>query len=230
MRHLIPSSRAYKISDGLVQTLELPDDHSFRIRKVEFSDEYGNQTPFSLLSGTEDVNYRDFSLPRVARIATRLTPWSTWYLAPRYSGCEDSDGLAFREIAIAVCRTTFKTNYAMSLALHEAWHLCELLIRDDLISELDFRLAKGPTWPDDYDADTSERRARAFAGFSMLIVESPGLLDNFREQVADGSAAPEIRIFYHVISGCFGREIMRLRNEQNGRRAIVKGIRSLEMA
>ena len=233
MSRLIPSSPAYKVSGGRVNPFELPEHPEFfHVPGIQITDHEGNPIPVVLVPGNEHEHYRDFALVRVARIATKLTPWATWYLAPGYTGCDKIShptiGMAWRESEVTICRTTLAPVHAMATALHEAWHLCELMICDERIRALDLRLADGPAWPGTYYPEAWERRARAFASFGMLIVESPGMADAFAAQVAMGAAPPEIEIYWHVISGAFGKEIMAARQPPPPKHAIVKPIKILE--
>ena len=72
----------------------------------------------------------------------------------------------------------------------------------EALAELDAQLGGGPAWPGSYFPEIRERRARAFAHFGMLMTEG------VRISVSGPGVPKEIQIFWHVMSGRFGEEVM----------------------
>lgn len=202
-----PSSQAYRVAGGRVETLTLPEHPAaFTVPGPIHKEAHdGKLVRVSLSPGAEHEHYAMHALPLVVDIATRITPWATWYLAPGFFGCDGWTGTAWGDEEVAVCRTTVSPPHAAENALHEAWHLAEALIRPALWAELDARLDHGPAWPGDYYPKPCERRARTFAHFGMMMVEGGRL-------VVGGKHVPsEVALFWHVFDGAFGREVMSAR-------------------
>lgn len=195
-------ARAWRIAGGRTDAIDLPDwpgpayiVHNITIEKGD------GPGPVGLCVGGEDENFEVFTLPIVAEIAARLTPWACWYWAPGWDAMEHYGGHAWGTDSLAVCCCALEPVRAVSTAFHEAWHLAEALIRPDLLADLDRQLATGPSWPGDYWPRAKERRARAFENFAMAALEG------CRLEIGP-LAAPEVAIFGRVFNGEFGREIM----------------------
>ena len=203
-----PETRAWQISGGEVDVLELPPHpDSYYVPEGVTCQALDTQKPepVCLVSGAHDPDYESFTLPLVAEIARRVTPWSVWYLAPAFFGGEGWRGMAWSACEVAICRTHVAPVDALSIAFHEAWHLAEGLLRRDILDALDARLATGPPWPGDYYPRVKERRARAFTHFAMMLTEGC-------QQVAVGPSVPyEVGLFWSVYNGDFGREVMQAR-------------------
>ncbi|WP_284943738.1 hypothetical protein [Acidisoma cladoniae] len=195
---MTPEHRAWRLSGGVIETLELPPHPEW----FYVPDITSKGSPVCLIPGHHNSDYETFTLPLIAEIACRLTPWSTWYLAPGFFDCHLCSGKAWGEIEVVVCRTDINPPHSVANAYHESWHLAEALLRPDLLAALDARLASGPAWPGDYYPQACERRARAFEHFAMLFDEG------CRQIIAGDHVPSEIQLFWYVYSGGFGREIM----------------------
>jgi hypothetical protein len=196
---------AWRISGGSVEVLTLPP-HSEWYYVPEGITSMAIDTrelaPVCLIPGPHEANYEHFSLPIVIDIATRITPWAVWYCAPAFFDSHAYGAAAWGASEVAICKTNLAPAHAAEAAFHEAWHIAEALIRDDLLRSLDARLATGPDWPGETYPRRVERRARAFEAFSRMMVEGCRM-------TVRGPAVPiEIQVFWLVLSGNLGREIM----------------------
>jgi hypothetical protein len=209
---MTPDHTAWQIFDGRIKALTLPQypDWYYLPEGVTSPASDGALAPVHLIPGEHHEDYESFTLPIIAEIAIRCTPWATWYLSPKFFDCASYGGKTWREAEIAICHTTSHPPFAISTAYHEAWHLAEWHLRPDLLAALDARLATGPDWPGDYYPRPCERRARAFSYFAMSLIEG------CRAVVAGPAAPIESQIFWLVYSGTFGREMIAARSPKRG--------------
>lgn len=205
---MTPEDRAWRISGGKVEVLTLPPHPDVyyvpeNVKRLAIDTQV--MAPVCLIPGRHDPDFETFSLPIVAEVASRLTPWAVWYWSHSSFAGAPWGGSAWGLADTAVCHSRYHPEYTVRLAYHEAWHLAEAQMRDDILDELDERLSTGPAWPGDYYPRAKERRARAFEFFCMVFTEGC-------RQVVVGPGVPfEIELFWSVYSGDFGREILDLR-------------------
>jgi hypothetical protein len=189
---LQPSSTAYRIKGGDVSSIALSAE-GWSVPELE------GEQPTRLLPGTEHKLQTSHIIPYLAEIAGRITPWAVWYITPDFTPRDPAySGFAFWDQHVSVMMACTPT-HAISLALHEAWHLCEQFIDPEALVALEDKLcASGPEWAGDYMPNRSERTARAFEGFACSLFEGVSL----------EISTPETRLFWHVYSGELGRQIM----------------------
>lgn len=188
-------SPAYRLASGAVQEVEIPAGG------LEVATSRRDLArPLHLLTGHEDTGWRSFSLPAVAEVAQRLTPWATWWAAPRYTGSADEAGRAWWRSGVAVLRSTLDPWNAVAVAHHEAWHLADDHLTLEERQTMDAAIARGPAWPTNYLADPWERRARLFASWAMTIYEGGSARLDRR--------APELDVMSRVYSGDLGRRVL----------------------
>lgn len=114
---------AWRIAEGACQRLILPEyPGNFYVPEAidALPIDTDERVPICLLPGQPDPDYEMFSLPLVKAIATRITPWSTWYLAATWSASSGFAGQAWGEREIAICTTTTSPHHAVSHVYHEA--------------------------------------------------------------------------------------------------------------
>lgn len=199
----VETDRAWRIAGGAVTALELPP-HPNYYQPPEHLPGYGldgQQVSVMLLPGRVHSDFEAHALSMVAEVATRITPWTTWYAAPGWFGSAEFGGQAWWKKNVAILKATLDPPAAVHVAYHEAWHLCEDRMSPEVLAELDAALAAGPAWPGDYHPRPKERRARAFACFAMLLTEGCRL-----PMVPGGPS--EAALFWHVYSGAFARELL----------------------
>lgn len=188
-------SPAYRLADGAVEEIEIPAEGL----EVATSRRDLAQ-PLHLLTGYEDPHWRSYSLPVVAELAQRLTPWATWWAAHGFSGSAYVSGRAWLWSGVAVVRSTLDPWNAVWVALHEAWHLADDWITLDERQAMDAAIARGPSWPTPYLGDPWERRARLFQSWAVALHEGGSTIVDRR--------APEVAVMAMVYRGELGRRVM----------------------
>lgn len=215
------SYRAWRISGGKTEMIEIPDvlpgPQIWRVpENVHVSAMNGETAPLCLLPGQENDCFESIALPLIEEIASRVMPWGTLYCAPLHTGGADCGGQAFCKHDVAIVRTNSIAPYAVRAAFHESWHLAEELMSSQILEDIDTRLmSAGPAWTGDYLPRRCERRARAFESFCTYITEGG------RVHVFDSSPV-ELKIFWSVYNGDFGREIMQLRKPKLQKRSLLR--------
>ena len=183
-------STVYRIRAGEVRRAAIPME-GMRIRLP------GEQPGQELLalSGTEQPHWQDHTLEVVRQLATRLTPWATWWIAPEFErlGAAGYGGEAhtYRDVVVVTAQMTRR--YTVFLALHEAWHAAEKRLRAEEFDAVDRAVLGGHDWRDGYFNSRVERRANLFADWSLVALETG------RPMV--DKARPETAVFQLVFSG-----------------------------
>jgi hypothetical protein len=199
------NTTCYQIKAGRIRTTDIPVD-GLRLpisRRLDF------RAPLAF-AGVEDSAWESHTLTQVAEIATRLTPWTTWFCAPSIPGGADwidTKGTAYVRQSSAWVLSSLSTIEAVRFALHEAMHLAEdwltadelQVINDGMVSTLD--LAAGDY--NSYYASAIEVRANAFMHWAMTYWLR-GKLPEYRR----GMPADE-RVWTMIMRGDLGLRVAR---------------------
>lgn len=200
-KHQRLSTRGWHVADGEVHELDL--GQGLRWPRVErFRDDCPEapSVPLILAGGPENLEM-DWTINIVADIATRLTPWAGWVIAPGVQLAVDENeiefaGRAFRDEDLAIIISSYRPHHTIAIAFHEAWHLVEWHLSAATLSELDRFLLAGPEWPNAYYCEPCERRARSFQAFAMSAFEGIPV------------SAPDHPIFADVYNGEWSARFM----------------------
>lgn len=200
------SANAWRIAEGRVEPVVLPEPPDYYvvpgIRAAALDSTM--LVPVRVLPGAHHSEWA-YALPLVEEVATRITPWATWYAAPGFFGSASWGGCAWSAEGVALVLSTADPVHAVSVALHEAWNLAEEHVARARLAALDARLSQGPDWPGEYHPRTVERRARAFAAFGSYLIEGG------RMAVEGPGVPPEVTLFWAIFSGALGREVTEAR-------------------
>lgn len=102
-------SPAYKVTAAGIEEMEIPGGGlEVAVSRCDLA------APLWLLPGYADQHWPSYSLAAVAEIAQRLTPWSTWYMAPSYSGSAEMLGSAWAQQGVAVVSSAQDPRSAVS--------------------------------------------------------------------------------------------------------------------
>lgn len=189
-------SFAYQIRAGQVRRISIPA----RGLTIPTPGAISEADRVRALPGTEPEHWQGHTLAVVRRIATRLTPWATWWLAPA-TGRDEHAGEAHCYRDMVVLKLDMTRRYAVSTAFHEAWHIAEQYLDASEIEAVNLSLSSGHDWRDDYYGSAVERRANAFADWAMLALETGRPLMDRRR--------PETVAFHLVYSGGLGLRMAR---------------------
>ena len=195
------SERVWRIGEGRIQEMSLPAPPEFlTVPGPDVPCPTGAWKSVNLLPGDEHPDWHEHTLPLIAHVACTVAPWATWWIAPSFS--DHATGISWGHADQAVLSSSVPPPDALSLVLHEAWHLAEAYVRPDLLAALDRQLASGPRWPGSYWSDVRERRARAFASWGTYSIEGG-------RTVVDGPGALlESQLFWKLLSGELGTEVL----------------------
>jgi len=117
------SNTCYQIRAGRTRTTAIPA--AGLPLPVSRQPEYRAPIPFA---GDEHPDWISHTLPQPTEIATRLTPWATWFCAPSIPTPEDwvtYGGMAYKKQTAVWLLSCQSTLVAVQLAFHEAMHLAE---------------------------------------------------------------------------------------------------------
>ncbi|CAH2606163.1 conserved protein of unknown function (plasmid) [Rhodovastum atsumiense] len=191
------SSTAWHIVAGRVEEVTIPAE-GFEIDLGLACNGY------RLLPGNEDDNWRDFTLGKVAEIATRLTPWAEWWCSPNlplHEEIGEVGGVAYGQPQVGLVRSCWRPEFSISTAFHEAWHLAEPWLTYEEAMAVQAATKRGPEWPTDYLRRECERSARAFQNWAMSTLETGG--------GRPGRGAPmHYKAFWSVYSGEVGQRAL----------------------
>lgn len=216
---VIRPGRAYRIRGGRVVADPRPAIPATGIRLPtlgtgSYSDD-PDADPRRAMPATRKADEEDedleWSLDALAELQGRLTPWTTWWVAPRWRHDDAHPwlrergwswvGLAFRETGEALLSSSCSAVGILSVACHEAWHLVEPYLSEEEIDAVG-AVVLGSTakeWPCAYHDLEAERRARLFQRWADFMFE--GGEHSFR----DGTAQALFAAFW---SGDIGREVL----------------------
>lgn len=192
------SSTAYAIRAGEVREIAVPAD-GLRIRL------HGERPGDELVAqaGGMQPHWDRHTLAVVRDIATRLTPWATWWVAPRFERA-GFGGEAHRYRDLVAIIGNMEMRYSVFIAYHEAWHIAEPRLDPEEFDAVHGALASGHDWGDDYYGSPVERRANLFADWAMAAFETGRPLVD--------KARPETLVFQFVHSGALGLRLARRGN------------------
>ena len=188
----------------------------------------GNLTQVFLQSGPLDREHHDWTLVRsvLRRHAFRVCPWATLWLAPGWLGSAYCLGKAWSDEGIALIQSGIDPNSALSIGMHEIWHLLEMYLPADLLEELDADLAKGPRYGrqegpwsgqrTEYLSKPRERRARAFERIAMLEIDGVSL-----PRFGSRSAGRSLEILLAAWDGHLAADAWKAREQQSKERNYV---------
>lgn len=189
-------SIAYRVRAGQVRRVRIPADGLL----VPTPGALTEEGHVRLFQGNQEAHWQEHTLAVVRGIATRVTPWATWWLAPGMRRADHAgEAHCYRETV--VLRMDLSRRYTVTVAFHEAWHLAEQYLDASEIMAVQSCLAGGHDWKDDYYGSAVERRANLFADWSMCAMETGRPLVDKRR--------PETVVFQLVYSGGLGRRMAR---------------------
>ncbi len=200
-------STAYKIEGGEITEYEMPEGGLL----IQATRDWVQ----TIRGGTEH-NHTRAMLPVIQEITERVTPGTTWWVAPSLEHDKEDDsewmGIAYRVPGVMFVSSNQSPRLPVHTAHHEAFHAVQDRLTDKEILAVRKALAeRGPQWPDEYLMLQREFEANTYAAFAQSHYSG--------DRVECSRRFPENQVFADILTGVVGRRINK-RGDGFGRRIV----------